>query len=116
MEIGKLHTTHSKCLYLIAKMFGDGEISHDEKIKLKYLVFLEDSRLFDLWQNQKNANNADIVKKDLKSLAHKVSQEELEEMLDQKVKEAETREDEKSGEDEEEEEETEDPVVVGPAD
>ena len=73
MEIGKLHTTHSKCLYLIAKMFADGEVTHDEKIKLKYLVFLEDKRLFDLWQNQKNGGNGDYVKKDLKILAQKVS-------------------------------------------
>lgn len=66
-------------LYLIGKMSRDGEISHDVKINLKYLVFLNDPNLLNILQ--KNHTDIEEMKNEIKYLGKTFKPEDLEDEL-----------------------------------
>lgn len=78
-ELENLKNPHSRMLYLIGKMYREGEITQDVKINLKYLVFLNDANLLNILQ--KRYTNIEDMKEEIKYLGKNLTQEDLEEEL-----------------------------------
>lgn len=49
----------SKCLFNITQLFQESAISQDEKLRLKYLVFLEYPEIFDIFGRLEQSINQD---------------------------------------------------------
>ena len=78
-ELENLKNEHSRMLFLIGKMYKDGDISQDVKINLKYLVFLNDANLLGILK--KEHTNIDEMKHEIKYLGKNLNHEDLEQEL-----------------------------------
>ena len=78
-ELENLKNEHSRMLYLIGKMYKDGEITQDVKINLKYLVFLNDANLLNVLR--KDHPTIEDMKAEIKYMGKNLNHEDLEEEL-----------------------------------
>jgi len=67
----------SQCLYNIADLYKDKLLTQDEKVKLKYLVFLEHKDIFKIFRT---TENEDVLVKNLKNLAKSTTHIEIEQL------------------------------------
>ena len=77
--LDKLKNPHSRMLFLIQKMYKEQQISTDTKINLKYLVFMNDPNLFNIFN--KGYTELDHMLKEIKEVGEGCDREVLEEEL-----------------------------------
>ena len=77
--LNKLLTKHSKLLWLIAFMEKSGSIDHETKLKLKYMVFLNDANLLNVLK--KGYTDINDMIDDIRAQASSIEFEALEEAV-----------------------------------
>lgn len=78
-QIERMRSDHSKMLYIINDMFQNENINEEQKVKLKYLVCLDDRNLLNILK--RNYESEQDLKDSIIEIADSIDRNDLEELI-----------------------------------